>query len=135
MANWRKTTKNGKTTTTRKASGGSSVSQGVVRGNNVNVNHRYTGNKTVIRTTYKSGGYVKTEQRTINNKPKKQRNNFKPRSIKSRKSDQQLVNATLVAMMWILALPFIVCWYVVKYSTLVVRYLIRKVMGTNGGEG
>lgn len=113
MANWRKTTKSGKTTRTTRPSGGSSVSQGVVRGKNVNVNHRYTGDKTVIRTTYKSGGFTKTQQRTVGGKPKKPKSNYKPRSARDQKQSAQFALATLYAMLVLLSLPFIVIWYVV----------------------
>ena len=57
MANWRKTKRKGKITTTQNSSGKSSTSQRVVSSPNVNVNHRYTSRGTIVRKTYKSGGH------------------------------------------------------------------------------
>ena len=79
MANWRKTKRKGKLTTTQNSSGKSSISKRVISSSNLNVNKRYVRGGTITRTTYKSGGYTKIEQSSNIAK----RTRLSPRKLKS----------------------------------------------------
>lgn len=100
MANWRKTRRYGKFTTTQNASGKSSVSQRVASGPNVNINRRYVQGGAVTRTTYKNGDFIKVIQSS--SMPKKSRSsstNSSRRSTKSRKNELAMF-VVLMTIFW-----------------------------------
>ena len=96
MANWRKTKKHGKFTTTQNASGKSSVSQRVASGPNVNINRRYVRGGTVTRTTYKSGDFIKVIQSSsMAKKSRSSSRNTSRHSAKSQKNELAMLVAIL----------------------------------------
>ena len=111
MANWRKTRRYGKFTTTQNASGKSSVSQRVTSGSNVNINRRYVQGGTVTRTTYKSGDFIKVIQSS--NMAKKSRSssgrNTSRRSVKSQKNEVEMF-IFVICISWgiFLIIPFLI---------------------------
>ena len=110
MANWRKTRRHGKFTTTLNASGKSSVSQRVASGPNVNINRRYVRGGTITRTTYKSGDFIKVIQSS--NMSKKSRSssgrNTLRRSVKSKKNEVEMFVFLMCLPLGIFLVPFLI---------------------------
>ena len=129
MANWRKTKRKGKLTTTQNSSGKSSISKRVISSSNLNVNKRYVRGGTITRTTYKSGGYTKIEQSSNIAK----RTRLSPRKLKSGTYSKKgtnfsdlkrdLGNAVLLPFAIIYAF-FRVFYYFFKFCYYLVYYLV-----------
>jgi len=100
MANWRKTRRHGKFTTTLNASGKSSVSQRVASGPNVNINRRYVRGGTITRTTYKSGDFIKVIQSSsMAKKSRSSSRNTSKRSAKSQKNELAML-VVIMSIFW-----------------------------------
>ena len=126
MANWRKTKRKGKITTTQNSSGKSSTSQRVVSSPNVNVNHRYTSRGTIVRKTYKSGGFIKVEQSS--NMAKRPRKLGPRSSAPAQYSDLKSISRALenaaFNMLAIISAPFFMVYYLAKFSYYFFYYFV-----------
>ena len=125
MANWRKTKRKGKFTTTQNSSGKSSTSQRVISSSNLNVNKRYVRGGTITRTTYKSGGYTKIEQSSnMAKRPRK----LRPRSSASAPtSSSGLFHGLKLSAFYVVAVfsaPFFMCYYLVKFTYYLLYYFV-----------
>ena len=125
MANWRKTKRKGKITRTQNSSGKSSTSQRVVSSPNVNVNHRYTSRGTIVRKTYKSGGFIKVEQSSNMAK--------RPRKLGPRSSAHAPNTAagffhglelSAVYVVAVISAPFFMTYYLAKFAYYLLYYVV-----------
>ena len=118
MANWRKTKRKGKFTTTQNSSGKSSTSQRVISSSNLNVNKRYVRGGTITRTTYKSGGYTKIEQSS--NMAKRPRKLGPRSSAPAQYSDLKSISRALenaaFNVLALLSAPFFMVYYLAKLT-------------------
>lgn len=132
MANWRKTKRIGKFTITQNSSGKSSTSQRVVSSPNLNINHRYTSRGTIVRKTWKSGGWVKVEQSSnMAKRPRK----LGPRSSAPARSSSPAQYADLKTisrslenaafnLLAIISAPFFMVYYLAKFTYYGYYYLV-----------
>jgi len=129
MANWRKTRRYGKFTTTQNASGKSSLSQRVTSGSNVNINRRYVPGGTITRTTYKSGDFIKVIQSS--NMSKKSRpssgRNTPRRSVKSKKNEVEMF-ILIMCISWgiFLIIPFLIGYGFYKLAKFMHNRFVKK---------
>ena len=128
MANWRKTKRKGKITTTQNSSGKSSTSQRVVSSPNVNVNHRYTSRGTIVRKTYKSGGFIKVEQSSnMAKRPRKPRKLGPRSSAPAPTSPSDLFHGLELSAFFVVAVfsaPFFMLYYLVKFTYYLLYYFV-----------
>ena len=125
MANWRKTKRKGKITTTQNSSGKSSTSQRVISSSNLNVNKRYVRGGTITRTTYKSGGYTKIEQSS--NMAKRPRKLGPRSSAPAPTSPSDLFHGLELSAFYVVAVfsaPFFMCYYLVKFTYYLLYYFV-----------
>lgn len=125
MANWRKTKRKGKFTTTQNSSGKSSTSQRVISSSNLNVNKRYVRGGTITRTTYKSGGYTKIEQSSNIAK----RTRLSPRKLKSGSYLKKGTNfsdleSIVLFPFAIFFAPFFLVYYLAKFTYYLLYYFV-----------